>query len=210
MKSLELAIDDLYEAFADTAKPKSIEACECCVDDRSIKTLLTTSLREIKPDDLSSYASSAFLTAGDVPDYLYFLPRILEVSSKDEWWWPDIAVTGKAISNTDPNNWPSNRRQALDEFLGARLLDLIKAEDSDAIDDWLCAIARMGVNVQPFLEIIETSPAMVAEYYRANYRNLHLGKLSNAFWELPNEGHEMIVQWLHREDIAELGNEYVP
>ena len=82
MKSLDVVIEELYAAFSDVPAPSTIDACPHCVDDKGLEKLLNTDLRDLEPDDLSSYASSAFLTVGDIPDYLYFLPRILEISVK--------------------------------------------------------------------------------------------------------------------------------
>ncbi len=74
-------------------KPSSIQGCPCCVDNKEICSLLSTPLREITGGELSSYSSSAFLTVGREADYLYFLPRIVEIGFTEAGWWPDIEVT---------------------------------------------------------------------------------------------------------------------
>ena len=112
MNELDAAIEDLYLAFSDLPSPKSIDACPCCIDDKNLDKLVNAIAREVSPEDLTSYASSAFLTAGDIPDYLYFLPRILEISVRDEWWWPDIEITGRALLETNIPTWPDRRQQA--------------------------------------------------------------------------------------------------
>src|SRR4029453_11039601 len=99
MDPLTKAIDDLYQAFSDAAVPRHVDGCPCCIDDKQIAHLLKTPLREIEPGDLSAYASSALLTVGDVSDFLYFLPRIVEISIRDDAWWPDIEVTARAIQS---------------------------------------------------------------------------------------------------------------
>ena len=210
MSTLDVAIENLYSAFSDAMRPSSIEGCDHCINRKEIATLLAKELKQLEGDDLSPYASSAFLTVGDVPDYLYFLPRILEISAKDDGWWPTPEVTGRAISETNPNNWTIERSEALREFLAAKIRQLMETNDVDTIDEWLCGIARMGLDVRPFLAILETSPATVAGLYRLNCRKLDRGKLSNEFWELPNEGHNVIVEWLRRDDIKKLGDKYWP
>ncbi|MEO6333924.1 MAG: hypothetical protein ABIO91_02985 [Pyrinomonadaceae bacterium] len=209
MKRLESAIENLYSAFSDASKPESIDGCTHCLDDKDRDTLLSTPLRQIEPDDISSYASSAFLTLGDMPDYLYFLPRILEISATADWWWPDIEVTGRAIGNTEPNIWEPTRRKALNEFLSAKLSRLIETENFDPVDDWMCGIAKMGLEVGPFLEIIETDRAAIYAYYERNSEQLDEGQLSNAFWDPPNAGHDAIVQWLKSEKITKTWNEFL-
>ena len=80
------ALEDVYRVFAALSKPREIEACPCCIDRLSLCTLLSTPLRELTPDQLSPYASSVLLTAGDEMDFRYFLPRMLEISLRDRHW----------------------------------------------------------------------------------------------------------------------------
>ena len=99
---LRNAIDAVYAAFAHVRKPKRIEGCPCCIDEKAVDVLLSKRLREITPSELSAYASSVFLTVGSENDYRYLLPRILEISAFEPWWWPDIEVVGRSLSSA---NW---------------------------------------------------------------------------------------------------------
>lgn len=200
-RELSDAIEGLYEAFADVPKPVGIAACTHCITENEISILLEKPLRELSSEDLSAYASSAFLTAGDVEDYLYFLPRILELSATDDSWWPDIAVTGRAIKNTEPENWQKRRRMALVGFFKAVIADLIEREEYGRIDDWMCGAGRAGIDVDPLLEIVEADEAAVLAYWEENAGELDDGKLMNAFWELPNEEHDKIVRWFNSPRI---------
>ncbi|MES2505924.1 MAG: hypothetical protein V4599_04420 [Verrucomicrobiota bacterium] len=205
MPTLEDAISQLYEAFADVPKPMDIDACPCCVDSKNLCTLTSLPLRDIPADDLGPYAASAFLTVGDVPDYLYFLPRILECSARLEFWWPDPEVTGRAIANTHPAEWPAPRRAAFHQFLSSQVSHLLEQADSGSeLDSWLCAIARMGLDVRPFLSQIEPSLPHVLSFYEANANQLTERKLANAFWELPNEGHDQILAWFGSEPVSDI------
>jgi len=204
MISLDHAIDRLYVAFQDVKKPYHIEGCPCCIDVKRIPLLLSTALREIPPDELAPYASSALLTVGDVSDYLYFLPRILEISARDDAWWPDIEVTARTIHATDLQSWPSIRRESLTIFLDAVINNAISSGDYFRLDDWLCAIARMELDVLPFLSQIETSPAAIVEYFAENAECLRNDKLCNAFWELPNAGHDAIVTWFKSNRVRKI------
>ena len=205
MTTLTDAIDYFYREFADIAIPHHIDACPCCVNDKRIPLLLATPLRKIQPDDLTSYASSALLTVGDVPDYLYFLPRILEISILENSWWPDIEVTAKAINSTRLESWPKHRRDALTALLMAVIDEIVDSDNHDRIDPWICAIASMGFDVHPYLARIEKSPAAVLEYFEDNAGCLkNKGRLRNAFWELPNAGHDVIVQWFKSDAIRKI------
>jgi len=117
MADLNEAIDRFYLEFQDIPAPTIIDACPCCVPTAEIEILLSVPKRELTADQLQSYSSSAFLTAGDVTDYLYFLPRILELSIRDELWWPSPKVIGRATKSADLHNWPETKQQAMTDLL---------------------------------------------------------------------------------------------
>ncbi|MEN3942331.1 hypothetical protein WJU23_13615 [Prosthecobacter sp. SYSU 5D2] len=195
----------LYEAFADIPRPSEIDACPCCVDSKNLCVLTSLPLRDISADDLGPYAASAFLTVGDVPDYLYFLPRIMECSALNEFWWPVPEVTGRAIANTHPTEWPAPRRVAWHNFLSALIAHLLNQADSGSeIDSWLCAMARMELDLHPFLTQIEQSPPHVLSFYEANANHLTQLKLANQFWDLPNAGHDQILAWFGSENVGDI------
>jgi len=198
------SIDSLYAAFGDVPKPRKIDACRCCVDEENLCDLLAKPLRTLSSGDLGSYASSAFLTAGDVPDYLYFLPRILELSAASIHWWPSPEVTGGAISSTEPPSWPPKRLAALQDFLRC-LIELFLERDDDAgyeIDSWICAIGKMGLDVRPYLLQLEKSPAQVLAFYEVNASQLTQRRLSNEFWKPPNNGYDQVVHWFGSEAVG--------
>ncbi|HUR99140.1 MAG TPA: hypothetical protein VMZ26_13825 [Pyrinomonadaceae bacterium] len=201
MNSVDVAIENFYKAFSDVPVPTSIEGCPHCIDDKNIEQLLQSDLRSLSPDDLSSYASSAFLTVGDVGDYLYFLPRILEISITDRCWWPDIEVTGRALGVTDVPKWGADKQRALIELFTSVLRRFIERGEYDYIDDWMCAIARSGLDVRPFLRIIEENSAALVHYVGVNAESLQKSKLANHFWETSDKGQDEIIEWLRSETV---------
>ena len=201
MQSLKESIEGLYRAFADVPRPRQIEGCQHCLDDRDIHVLLSTPLRELTPSDLAPYASSAFLTVGDAADYLYFLPRILEISATDDAWWPDPEVSGKCIRAAKPQDWPDERVEAVSRFNMAVIGAALAAGTYRRLDSWICAIARMGFDVRPHLVPISKDPAAVLAYFEENAKCLPENRLCNAFWELPCPGHDAIVEWFYSDKI---------
>lgn len=201
MLALHQAIDAFYGAFCDVAVPRHIEGCPCCIEDKRIPHLLSTPLRDLSADDLDSYASSALLTVGDVSDYLHFLPRIMEISILDENWWPQIEVTARAVHSTQLLAWPAHRLEALEALLGAVMHHIVETRAYGRIDGWLCAIARMELDVRRHLAMIARDSAAVLHYFEDNVEALKYGKLQNGFWELPNAGHDVIVQWFKSDAI---------
>lgn len=204
MNALQESIDEVYGAFADVSKPQAIDGCPCCIEGKEIDRLLVTPLREISPKDLAPYASSAFLTVGSIADYLYFLPRILEISATDYTWWPDVEVTGRAIRSSVPDSWPLPRRVALQRMFASVINDAIQTCEYYKIDGWICAIARSGFDVAPCLEQLAKSPEAVLAYFDDNAACLPGRKLCNAFWELPCPAHDEIVAWFFSEKVRRI------
>ena len=194
MKSLADCIEALYVAFSDVPKPVEIHACPCCISDEGIRVLLSKPLRDLSGGELACYSSTVFLTAGSEADYFYFLPRIVEVAATEDGWYSDVEIIGRAIGETKPAGWPTERRQALLDVLHAAIQRVLEEEVWTA-DGWICAIAKMGIEVMPFLEQIETSPSQLLEYYEYNSKALIKDHLGNAFWDRKDPGFDVVFGW---------------
>ena len=206
---LTQAIEILYSAFDDVPKPTSIDGCPCCMTAEELDRLLSIPRKELTGDDLGSYAASAFLTVGSLNDYLYLLPRILEISITDESWWPDIEVTGRAIRETKVSDWPEHRQQALASLFESVIEHIVENGEHHRIDGWMCGAGRTFIDVRPCLSIIEKNEDAVLEYWKANAGKLDEGKLGNEFWDLPNPQYDEIVQWFRSPQINLIyANEY--
>lgn len=204
MHSIQDSIEHLYRAFEKIPRPQQIDGCPCCIEDKEICTLLSKGLRALTPDELKSYASSAFLTVGEVDDYLYFLPRILEITATDSLWWPSPEVTGRAIRDTNPDSWTDDQRSALKQYLESVIDSVIETGEHSLLDSWMCAIGRMGLDVTPYLNQIAESPAAVLAYFEENVRSLPRNELSYSFWKLPCPAHDTIVNWFYSPEISKI------
>jgi hypothetical protein len=200
MNDISDAIEQLYSAFAMDI-PSNIAGCPCCITEPELRQLEETPLREISPELLAPYAPSALLTVGSKEDYLYFLPRILEISINDENWWPSIEITARAIAATQIHSWPVSRILALTDFLSASIRYLIDERYYSRIDDWMCAVGRMELDVQPMMALITKDREAVLEFWKANARTLHEGMLGNEFWERRTSQYDEIVEWFNTPEI---------
>jgi hypothetical protein len=77
-------IEALYVAFSHRPRPRAIEGCPCCVGRAREEALLSRPLRAVGADILGFYAFKAMTTFGSEEDFLYFLPRILELEARGE------------------------------------------------------------------------------------------------------------------------------
>ena len=71
----------------------------------------------------------------------------------------------------------------------------------------MCAIAQIGFDVQPYLGQISKCRAAVLAYFEDNARCLPESRLCNAFWELPCQTHDMIVEWFYSDEIRRVASE---
>lgn len=199
---LQRAIDDVYTAFSSVPKPKTIEGCHCCIKDKEVNTLLTKPLRELTPDELSSYAFSVFLTVGSEADYRYYLPRIMDILVTESYWWPDPEVACGSLPRAEWSKWSASERVALLRLFETNFSSLVAASDGGGLDSWLCGLARAEVPLQPFLNELASRPSAILALYIENANALMERQLGNHFWEdayLP--AMKQIVDWFYSTDI---------
>lgn len=199
--SLQQAIEGVYEIFCDVPRPHSVDACPCCIDRKGIVVLLSKPLRKLSPDDLTNYASSVFLTSGAVEDFLYFIPRILEILASESDWWPSPEVVTQAMHSADFETWPESRRQAVLTYFDEVVAQFGSEGTGHALDSWICALGTLHVKLEPFLDRVAAQPRSLIKYYEANSEHLVEGGLSNAFWDEAPEERKQVIDWFRSEGI---------
>lgn len=184
------AVDGLYAAFKRKPPPR-IDGCPCCIDKHDIDGLISTPLRAVTERQLSSYATSLFLTVGGLGDFKYFLPRIFEVSATDSSWWPDIEIVLGKLALAEWRMWPADEQRAVQAFLDAWFEAVARTATppddgtyySGSIDELVCGLGRSGVALGPYLTRLLDYPLALAELYHSNAEALTNDRLSDAFWE---------------------------
>ncbi len=195
-ESLKNAVEGVYKAFHGVTKPSKIEGCPCCIGQKEICTLTTKPLQELTPDELTSYASSAFLTVGATEDYLFFLPRILEILVTDPGWWPHPEIVARAIDASGFLTWSAGRQEAVLRYFDEVINDLLATDGSGwKLDSWICAFGRLHLDLAPFLTRILNNGTRLIELYEINGKALQTGHLMNAFWDEAPEEEKQVVVW---------------
>lgn len=159
---LEDAVDNLYLVFSRYPKPEKIDGCPCCIDERDTKSLLHGALQDITEDDIWGYTFSAFFTLGDVPDFKFFLPRILDLLSEHQGNSLPPETTLAKLVYAEFDAWPLDERDAVHDFLIAAFHELLQLPDEEwpyddgpEVDSWLCGLSRCVQDIRPFLTILE-------------------------------------------------------
>src|SRR6266516_2556115 len=202
---LQQAIEEIYNAFRDVPRPTTVDGCPCCIDEKEISILLSKPLRGLSPDDLTHYAASAFLTVGAVEDFLYFLPKILEILASNRDWWPDPEVVTRAIHTAGFHSWSDSRKKALSRYFDAVTSDLLATEDSGfELDSWICALGRLHIDLTPFLARIAANRPRLVELYEVNSQPLVDGRLANGFWDEAPQEQKQVVGWFQSAETKKL------
>lgn len=190
------AIQGVYEAFRDVPKPATVDGCQCCISARQIHTLLSKPLRALSPEDLKDYAASVLLTVGEVGDFLYFLPRMLEILASDPSGWLDPEVVLQAIHTAGFHSWPKQRQRALIRYFhGVIGCCLATAGSGWMLDSWICALGKIHVDLMPFLARIAKNGPRLIEFYEVNSQTLTDGRLANSFWDRASTEHKQVIDW---------------
>jgi len=202
---LRAAIDELYLAFGDVRKPGEIDVCPCCMELAEVEVLLSKKLKELTPDELSKYGSKVFNTVGDIPDFLYFLPRLLEIVVTNPDWWPDPEVLLPKLKEAGFPDWPDRRSNAVRHFLDAAFYDVMMRASSEwEFGGWICALGLLYDDVSPYLRQLEMRPALFRAYYEENSECLPKGKLTNSFWDENSTAFRQVMQWFNSPKIKNM------
>lgn len=205
MNNIEL----LYASFSMFLKPVAIDGCECCLDAKQITLLLNKELSEISAEEISSYASSVFLTVGSKSDFMYFFPRILELSLTDKFCWPDPEVVFNAVVNSDYETWSNEQKNIVNKLLKSKFVDLLSlGEDGCDIDQWLAAIARIEPNISHYLQLLENDKYKSAFCKFVDWNaDTTSNRLSNGFWEECKAQEQQVITWLRQGKAAKFLND---
>jgi hypothetical protein len=210
--SLKESIDTLYTVFSNADQPTAIDACPCCISQEEINTLLTKPLRDIEPYDLKNYADCALGTVGDLEDFKYFLPRILEILAHhyDYFTAPEILFSKFRIS-AKWQTWPENERQAIMKFLDSLLDELLYREEVTGweLDSCICSLAMCVDDVVSHCQkLIEPQHKLkLRKFYSIHRESLEGQKPLEYWWEsVEDNQQEVIIKWLLSENVQNIVN----
>ena len=202
-RSVSDALVKVYRAFSGVLKPAKIPACPCCVTASEVCSLLQTPLRQLTPEQLSRYAGSVLLTSGSSADFRYFLPRILDISLHERYWYPDREIVLGKLVLADWKSWPNQETQPLMALFEAAFDETMTVDDWWDVDSWICSLALADIDVTPFLrKLMEPSalPVLIG-FFERNSTHLGKGKLSNSFWKDHKANAAPVVAWFQSTEV---------
>jgi hypothetical protein len=192
---LQSAIEQVYAEFR-AAKPSDIDGCPCCAAPQAVCHLLAKDLRQLKAQDLSQYAAAVLVTMGDERDFNYFLPRLLEIATGEDWW-PSPPVLLEKLKLAHWQAWPEGRRAAVKQVIDLWFTACLDADHEGAdIDDLLCGIARADLPLDEYLDILSKRPEDLHAFFDIHAPTyIRRGRLSTAFWKTNTVGELAVLDF---------------
>lgn len=191
--------DQLYRAFHRDHPPMEIDFCDHCLAPAQIEPLLRTPLRQLTADNLNRYAWNALSTAGEIDDFKYFLPRLLELFAADNL---DFLAATRLLPllGACSERWLVNERTALEGFLYAWWRSALTTYPSaTAPRDMLEGIADAGVSIVPPLAAWERLRGVDSVRQLSNL--IHDHALSVA---ISNDWYVTLDRWLLSPIVREI------
>lgn len=208
---LELAIEDLYSVFASYTAPQDPSFGLWGYHNYSpeaISQLMDIPLRGITNDAIQGYTCEAFLYWGDLTDFKYFLPRVLEMLVKfEDKWLDDQMIFGRLNYEAPLSSWALQEQTVILTFAQAWLEDKFVTEYKSGAEDYywwedqICALSCAYDDIIPFLQFWLESNDMNANF---NFSDFIVGFLENqtkemqcAYWgNDPETPYRTVETWL--------------
>jgi hypothetical protein len=153
--ALTEATERLYLAFAKYQKPHVLDSAPSRDANQILRGLNSAPLRQLANENLGGYPAWAMTTVGDVEEYKHYLPRIIELGTKE-----DLGILGTAPSELarkllygDFWDWDDEEKEAIQFFYRAAFSCMI--EGSVYVHrHWDCCecLADLKIDVTPILE----------------------------------------------------------
>jgi hypothetical protein len=179
---LQNAIEQVYAEFR-CRKPHAIERCPCCTGTNQPCTLLARDLRDLTAKDLSSYAAALFLTTGDEPDFQYFLPRLLDIATAEDWW-PSPHLLLEKLKLARWQNWPEQRRAVVKGVIDIWYAECLSDHEGTDIDELLCGIARADLPLDEYLDVLSKRPEDLQAFFDIHAPTyIRRGRLGTHAWK---------------------------
>ncbi|MFI6921890.1 hypothetical protein ACIBIZ_18250 [Nonomuraea spiralis] len=185
--------------FGAVARPAAVPGCPHCVEPGAGACLLSGPVAAIEAASLARYAAKALTTWGGVPEFRYFLPRLLECAAADAFSYPDPEIVLGKLAVAGWQGWPAAEREAITGFLYAWWRETLGRHPSrPSAGTVLCALAAAGLDLAPCLDLwagLEDDAAI--EHLRDFVTDGLSGRrLTNAFWDRGAPAYAQVLAWL--------------
>jgi hypothetical protein len=192
------AIASSYEAFERYGLRRRFEErCSPLGPRREIaRTLSARPLSELDARPLEIYCFKAMLTMGDVDDFRYFLPRMIELYAKERDWRLNGQDMFRKLEHAKFREWAPTEREAIFGFIEAMWRCVLCCPDETrSVAAYLDDIAYAGVAPGPFLESFHISVSLESATRAASF-------VSEACLSLHERVRDAAKPWIVKEEVV--------
>jgi len=196
---LRSAIDNVYAAFEDYPQPMQLDTSPLR-DKAELKAIEVRPRGSLGTTDLCNYASWAMTTVGDVEQYKYFLPRILELATESGLIEPEVIAL--KLEYGAWRSWPPREKTAVEELFRRTFAQaLMEHPDNFDAVSWFCGMAILGFDLGGLLRAWDATNNSAATLQLAQLiRTLAFpGKEASerGYWEsVPDDVEKELLNWL--------------
>ncbi|QUD86347.1 hypothetical protein [Phenylobacterium montanum] len=209
-RSLALALDNAYAAFASYPPPIELEAAPTRDPKAILASLSAAPLRHLAGEQIGPYAGWAMTTVGTVLDYKHFLPRILEQAVMNNvWMGTEPTIIAQRLEMASWRAWPQEEQEAVESVFQASWswARQLNPEDGGDAASWFCGLAVLGLDVQAAISDWLTPPPPEPGLQLALLVQDASGLLSRldeelGYWSYVSEAtREIVINWLLSEPV---------
>lgn len=215
-RELAGTIEGLYSAFSPYRYRVAMPACPHCVSDDDLLALGQGHLGELPAPLLGRYTIKAISTWGEVRDFKWLLPRLVELTVGGQLPVPAEALTAK-LTRASWHEWPVAERQAVSEFLQAWWHHGLRHDPATAavVTLRLPAVAAAEPDLTSFLTAWQAylagagAPRLTSLQHllellcHSRFRPDVPASIETLFWEPAGPAAAQISAWLTSPDLAE-------
>ena len=168
----DAAIKRLYEVFGSYRFRADMPCCiPHCFDQSEIDALGEKPLRFLELKTLQRFAFKFLTTCGEVQDFKYFLPRLLELTANTRMGFVNEILLGK-LDYANWHTWQDFEQQAVNNFLWAWWHLELELDDSTP-EDCLTALCSTGNDPISYLRAWRDLESTRHEVMLARFVNQH-------------------------------------
>jgi len=201
-------INHAYKLFSKYTPNGINNACtHCCLTPDEVKALLTTPLKEISVELLSTYNDSAQANHPNIDEFKYFLPRYLELIALFDFPSHSDELSLRNIAEYSSDVWTAEEREFLDQFAEHHFINFLHRRPIWAFQEvsgTLIMFYKANYDISRFLDLWENDDSisgclhfknLILQEFHAKRRT----KISNAF--ATDEFSKIMYDWKSRAAI---------
>ncbi len=196
-QKISQAIQEIYTVFSSYKKPQTLKVCcEQCFSQQEAKEILAKPLRELTFKDFASYLNAPVIAGGDINDFKFFLPRILELHSQLQEPEALKSIFNHLGEADYRKKWNNEEIQSINHYV-ILWWEYCLSRDKPSISYELCDILSTHFDIEILLDLWDKS------VYPTAIEHLISFVYDGGFADKCFEGNKYLHDWLKSDRIKQ-------